>query len=361
MSAVRAGAIVGFGNVAVHGHLPVWQAQPDFRIVAIVDPDPQRQALAGQHLPAARQAAKLHDVLESEALDFIDIATPPAGHAEAILAAARRGVHVLCEKPLTTSPREYGAIAAAVSAAGTVVHTVHNWKYSEAFSTVQALLAGGAIGALRRLSFETERTGCAATIGDNWRLDPSVAGGGILVDHGWHLFYLLPALAGERPCAIRAVVERRRYVDAGVEDTAHCVIDLPSATADLNLTWAGTRRRTCWRFEGTAGTLTLDDDRLRLDTPRRHEERTLGTALSSGSHHPDWFAGVVASFRRELDDPAVRGANQAEAELCLLLLSLAYASSASGGRTLTVPGRAHELEEANGVAGHRTHLAADRG
>jgi hypothetical protein len=39
----------------------------------------------------------------------------------------------------------------------------------------------------------------------------------------------------------------------------------------------------------------------------------LTTALSAGSHHPEWFGGVVDAFRNELDDPAARGTNQAEA------------------------------------------------
>jgi hypothetical protein len=59
--------------------------------------------------------------------------------------------------------------------------------------------------------------------------------------------------------------------------------------------------------------------------------------LSAGSHHPDWFNGVIDELRAEIDGTAQRGRNQAEAEMCLLLLHQAYASSAQKARALSIP------------------------
>jgi predicted dehydrogenase len=361
MSGVRRGAIIGFGNVAANGHLPGWVARSDVQIVAVVEPDPQRQALAARMLPEARRYARAEEALAAEALELVDIATPPAGHAKAIAAAARHGVHVLCEKPLTVSLQEYAEIAAAVQRSGVVLHTVHNWKYAEAFLKVHALLSSGTIGGLRRMSFETERNGCASATGDNWRILPAIAGGGILVDHGWHTFYLMTALAGERPRRIRAHVERRRYTDAAVEDTATCSIEFGACTAEVRLTWAAERRRTRWRFEGSDGEVTVEDDHLVVVTRRSREVQPLATALSSGSHHPEWFGGVLESFFHEIGDPTVRGRNLAEAEVCTLLLNLAYASSADGARLLDVPSRIVGAEEGDSVRGHRADSPAHGG
>src|SRR5262249_15111178 len=163
----------------------------------------------------------------------VDIAAPPCAHAPAILAAANAGVHVLCEKPLTTSWDTYVTLRDAARRAGIVLHTVHNWKYSEAFRVVDQLLTDGAVGALSAIAFDTARNGCAAATAENWCVRAAVAGGGILVDHGWHAFYLALALARERPLGIRAALDRRRYVDAEVEDTAFCAITFPSLTAEI--------------------------------------------------------------------------------------------------------------------------------
>ena len=347
MTPPRNGAIIGFGNVAANGHVPGWRERRDFRIVAVSDCDPQRRAAAAELLPGVRTYATTEELLGAEQLDFVDIATPPAFHAPAIIAAANAGVHVLCEKPLTSSVEEYREVRAAVTRAGVVLHTVHNWKYSEAFRAVQRLLAQGAVGALNAISFDTARNGCAASDGD-WRMRASTAGGGILVDHGWHAFYLLLALANEQPARIRAALERRRYVDAEVEDTAVCTIDFPSLVADIRLTWAASERRTCWQLVGNDGRLTIDDDRLVVQRQGTQQSQVLKTALSTGSHHPEWFAGVVDSFCRELDDPDARGTNQVESEWCLLMLSLAYASGAQESRSLDVPARS-DLFEGSGV------------
>lgn len=342
-TAPRRGGIIGFGNVAAHGHLPGWRDAGGFEISAVADPDPARRALAGELIPGVRTYAESDELLQRERLDFVDIATPPAGHAPAITAAAAAGVHVLCEKPLTTSWDEYVALRDATRRAGIVLHTVHNWKYSEAFRVVSELLADGALGALTAISFDTARNGCAAATADNWRVRASVAGGGILVDHGWHAFYLLLALAQERPLRVRATLERRRYVDAEVEDTALCAVDFPSLAAEIRLTWAASERHTRWQLVGRDGELTIDDDRLVLHGRTEHTRR-LTTALSAGSHHPDWFSGVITEFGRALDDPTGQAANRAEAELCVLMLNLAYASGAQQSRTLDIPAPAAALE-----------------
>lgn len=349
-TATRRGAIIGFGNVAAHGHVPGWRDHADFEIVAVADPDPARRALAAELIPAVHVYASGDELLQHERLDFVDIATPPTAHGPWIIAAANAGVHVLCEKPLTTSCREYAALRAAARRAGVVLHTVHNWKYSEAFRTTQQLLTDGALGALRAISFDTARNGCAATTADNWRVRASIAGGGILVDHGWHAFYLLLALANERPLRIRAALERRRYLDAEVEDTALCAIEFPSLTAEIRLTWAASERHTRWQLVGDDGQMTIDDDRLVMQGPGAEHSHRLTTALSAGSHHPDWFSGVIDEFRQELDDPTVRGANQAEAELCVLMLNLAYASGAQDSCALDIPAHSDAFERSVGDA-----------
>jgi len=90
---------------------------------------------------------------------------------------------------------------------------------------------------------------------------------------------------------------------------------------------------------GDDGDLVIDDDRVVMRGKGAPQSHQLSTALSAGSHHPEWFAGVLESFRREITDPGARGFNQAEAEWCLMMLNLAYASDAQNSRPLDVPRR----------------------
>jgi predicted dehydrogenase len=332
MSRPLRGAILGFGNVAEQGHLEAWRAREDVELIAVAEPDASRRAHAAALLPGIACYEDPGELLRRERVDFVDIAAPPALHASLIGAAAAAGAHVLCEKPLVVSLEELTRVRDAVARAGVTLFTVHNWTYSEPFRRVRALLDAGAVGPLASVAIEVLRDGCAAAAGAGWRTRGALAGGGILVDHGWHTFYLVLGLARERPRSIRARLERRRYVAADVEDTADCTIAFPTVTARIELTWAGRERRTHWQLRGGAGEIEVEDDRISVRRGGRTETFACAESLSEGSHHPEWFGAVIDAFRREIDEPGARGANLAEAEQCLRLLAGAYASAADAGR-----------------------------
>lgn len=331
------GAIVGFGNVAAEGHLPAWRQHKLSTIVAVCDPSEARLALAAEALPAARRYATVDELLLNERLDFVDVATPPASHTAIVLAALAKHVAVLCEKPLTTRWEEFRQIRSAARAARAVVFTTHNWKYAPIIRTAKRALRRGDLGAVSHVRLETIRTAPPSDAGSEstWRLDPAAAGGGILVDHGWHAFYLACHLADAQPVAISAVTSQRKFTTAGVEDTAECTIEFPSARAEILLTWAGDARRNTGIVTGSLGTLTIADDTLITAIGERPPVETrFAQPLSAGSYHPDWFATMLDDFHAELHDPAVRGNNFREAEACCRLLERGYQSSASGGARL---------------------------
>jgi predicted dehydrogenase len=330
MNAPLRGALIGFGSVAEHGHLPAWLARDDMHLVAVVEPDPARQVRGRALLPDATFHRDVRDLFANVALDFVDIATPPALHTQLIAAAALAGVHIVCEKPLAVSLEEHRRACDAVTRAGVTLFTVDNWKYSEPFRRVRTLVDDDAIGPLTAVRFEVTRDGCARSATDGWRTRRELAGGGILVDHGWHAFYLMLELVKERPSAIRVQLAQRRYVDADVEDSAQCTIEFPSVIGRLDLTWAGHERRTRWQLQGRDGDIDVTEDRVLVRRAGRTESFICAESLSASSHHPEWFGGVIDAFRREILEPAVRGENLAQAEQCVQLLSMAYSRQADG-------------------------------
>jgi predicted dehydrogenase len=331
------GAIVGCGNVAVHGHAPAWKADRHFSIHAVCDPDEARLAAAAELFPEARRYPGVDELLAAERLDFLDIATPPSTHGEIVLKAAAQGVHVLCEKPLTVSVDECNHIRSAASAGHVVVFTNHNWRYAPIFRTAKRVLRRGEIGRITHVELQTLRTQPPADAGDGgtWRLDPAQAGGGILVDHGWHAFYLaLYALEAE-PIAVAARTARRKFVTSEVEDTANCTVEFDGTTVEIFLTWAADERKSSARFTGSQGSVEVADRTLVVRVGERAPAETaFAQALSAGSYHPDWFAAMLDDFREELYEPKLRGANFREAETCCRLLELAYRSSAQDGARL---------------------------
>ncbi len=333
------GAIIGLGNVAVHGHLPGWLARRDVEFVAAVDVSPTRRPVLEGLLPRARWYDSVEALLAAEALDFVDVCTPPAAHAAAVRAALGRGLHVLCEKPLVCTPDDLGSLAALAASTGRALWTVHNWHHAPIVREVRRLVRGGAIGAVRRCLWQVLRTKPAvAGDGDanNWRLDPAVAGGGILVDHGWHAFYVLHGWLGQTPTRLAATLETRRHMQWPVEDTAAVRLEFPDMTAEVFLTWAADVRHNRVELDGTEGAIQVDDDTVVLRRNGSERRWTFPAGLSGGSHHADWFDGVASGFVAEATGSGPRGANLAEASLCVTLLSSAQASSRGGGDALAV-------------------------
>ena len=333
---MRRGGIIGLGNVAVHGHLPGWLDRPDVLIAAAADARPGQRAECSRLLPGARWYDSPDELLEGEPLDFVDICTPPSSHATFIQRALDRGLHVLCEKPLVSSREEFGAVARAASRAGRIVHTVHNWHHAPMIRRTTELVKDGSIGQLRHVLWETLRTRPAVT-GDgkdlNWRVDPAVAGGGVLTDHGWHVGYVVPAWLGARPTTVAARLETRRHTAFAVEDTAAVRLGFPEATVDILLTWAAKERRNRVELEGTEGRIDLVDDTIVLSRGGAEGRFTCPPALSDGSHHPDWFHQVAEDFLACMAAGKLAG-NLAEAGLCVEIEALARQSSLRGGDAL---------------------------
>jgi predicted dehydrogenase len=329
------GAVLGVGNVALNAHVPGWLARPEVELVAAADVCPGGREAFLASVPGARWYASADELLRAEELDFVDVCTPPATHGPLIAHALRLSLHVLCEKPLVTRGEELDVLTSVAAHAGRTLYTVHNWVHAPILARAIELTRDGAVGRVRHCVWRTLRSRPALAVG-NWRKSAELAGGGILVDHGWHAFYVIAALLGADPEAVRARLTNQLDPGTELEDTAEVEIGYRTGTAHVFLTWAADERRNLLEVSGTEGRLLLDGDVLelsRVDTPAV-ERWTFEKPLSEGSHHPEWFDGVARGFLREMADPETRGRNLEEASLCLSLLSLARASSRVGGEWL---------------------------
>jgi predicted dehydrogenase len=333
------GAIVGYGNVAEAGHMSFWRASPEAEVVAIADSDPGRRRLFANSVPGGHGYEHITEMLTAERLDFVDICTSPSSHAGLIELALAAGLHVLCEKPLTIAAIDTVRIAKQAATAGRVVHTVHNWLAAPVNRKVSSLLDAQEIGQVRLIEWSTLRTGPAVTVKDgakgNWRLDPQIAGGGILIDHGWHALYCVMKWAGTGARAIEARLENRRYFDLGVEDTATLKIDFGTVEGRIHLTWAAEDRANSVTVIGTRGRIDVEGAEVKLTRGTDVLIWTCPPSLAQGSHHPEWFADVENQFLALVGGTA-RG-NILDAVQCSVLIDCAQHSSANGGRRVALP------------------------
>ena len=169
------------------------------------------------------------------------------------------------------------------------------------------LVREGAVGAVRRVRWETLRSQPAVAAGEkgNWRVDPAQSGGGILVDHGWHALYVLRAVARRLAAdACRPGSKPASTASSAIEDTATVRLDWNGAECEVFLTWAAPERRNRVTIEGERGRLSLDGGRLALAGGEASQRPWDLPSIAEGSHHPEWFRGVVEEFLGEVGEPA---------------------------------------------------------
>src|SRR5438045_3728030 len=104
-SVVRVG-MIGIGGMGTAGHMSVFERSGAARVVALCDVNPVSVAAAAEKFGISSTYTDYRSMLEQEQLDMVDVATPNVVHAEISIAAAKRGVHVLCEKPLAMNRHE---------------------------------------------------------------------------------------------------------------------------------------------------------------------------------------------------------------------------------------------------------------
>jgi predicted dehydrogenase len=253
-------------------------------------------------------------------IDFVDICTPPSRHGEVILGALARGYNVLCEKPLVLDLAELEQVRSVAAEAELAVVPVHNWKYAPIVGRATEALRADAVGSLREIEIETLRIeDCAAADPNNpnWRRDPALAGGGILMDHGWHAIYLARHWFGEDPAGIEVELHRSAV---GIEDEARLTLHFPTGRAKIFLTWRAKARRNTIRLKGDRGTIAMEDDVLKIGA----EAIPFQSALSAGSHHADWFAAMLPDVIDSFRSTTRARAEFEEAAVCLSTIRRAY-------------------------------------
>ena len=215
LACCRARRIIGLGNVAV--------ARPPARLAAAAGrrdrrrhrhAAPARAGRAPARLPAARWFDSAEALLADTRLDFVDICTPPSSHARLIRAALdARPARALREAPGAVGRRARRREPAGRERRLRAAHRPQLAPRADRRGAPAELLRAGDDRPARpgRLADAAHPArGGRRRPGDNWRLDPAVAGGGVLTDHGWHVFYVVQRWIGARPPMARAAPGSRR-------------------------------------------------------------------------------------------------------------------------------------------------------
>ena len=224
-------AIVGLGRLALEEIMPAFGEASRARLVAVMSGSPEKAQVVGRQYgiaPARIFGMDDWDKLAADpAIGAVYIVTPNALHREHVIAAAQAGKHVLCEKPMATSSAEARDMVEACRRAGVRLMIAYRCQYEPFNRAATALARSGDWGPIRLIdAVNTQVQGPA----EQWRHDPTMAGGGALPDIGLYCLNAARATTGEEPVEVFARVTGEDPRFRGMDETISFMLRFPSGT-----------------------------------------------------------------------------------------------------------------------------------
>lgn len=146
-SAIRMG-IVGAGTWG-ETHAKIYQAHPASTVVAVCDSNAEKARNLAAKLGISAWYSSYEEMFDTAGLDAVAIVTPDFAHADIAVAAAKRGLHMLIEKPLATTRPDVFRMTDAITGAGVrAMVDLHN-RFSPPFNVARQSVVDGELGVLQ--------------------------------------------------------------------------------------------------------------------------------------------------------------------------------------------------------------------
>ncbi len=275
---------------------------------------PRLVAIAGRDEEAVKEAVLRYGyegyytdwrrMLDDPHVQLFDNGGPNNLHAEPCIAAAEKGKHILCEKPMARSREEAMTMLDAVKKAGVKHMVSFNYRFVPAIRQAYELIRSGALGEI----YHFRAVYLQEWISDPdfplvWRLDKKVAGSGALGDLGAHIIDLGRFLVGE-PASVLALTKtfvKQRPLPGGhgvgnvdVDDAFEAVVEFDNGavgTLEASRFSPGRKNYEVFEINGSKGSLRFDLERLNelevywKDAPVK-ETQGFTDVLVTESYHP---------------------------------------------------------------------------
>lgn len=238
----------------------------DMHIVAAADPSPELQQ-AATNAGIAKVFADYQELLDTVALDAVLVMGDNATGVDAALAAAKRGLHIMTEKPLASTYAGALAMYQAAKSAGVVLMV--NWPFAWRADVQHAiaLTKRGKIGNVFSVNYRAahcgpRELGCSPHF-VGWLYDPALNGAGAFMDYCCYGAALDCMLVG-MPSRVTAVAGRLRKTDLAAEDNAVMIMQHQNAISTSTASWTQIGHMTSYEpiIYGDKGTLKASQGKL---------------------------------------------------------------------------------------------------
>ncbi|MEJ7712581.1 MAG: Gfo/Idh/MocA family oxidoreductase [Pyrinomonadaceae bacterium] len=271
--------IIGGGGIS-ESHARAAREIPNLRIAAFYGQNQARVERLAQDF-GARAYNEYDSFLNHHPLDLVAIGSPSGLHADQGIAAARRGLHVLTEKPLDISLVRADALIEECERAGVKLGLFFQDRTATDLRRLKDLIDGGILGRPTLVSARVKWYRAPEYYNSSrWRGTLALDGGGALINQGVHTVDLLLWLLGDVLRISAYTATALHSIEA--EDTCVATLEFANgAVGTLEATTAaypGFPRRV--EISGTEGTIVVEHDRV------------IGVHLQSGATRDELFSSA---------------------------------------------------------------------
>ena len=222
------------------------QEHPSAEMIAFCDTREDALAKLARRYPGAHPTRNVQEILESDDIEAVAIATPVSTHYDLARAALCAGKHVLVEKPLAASASEATELAALAEQRGLVLMPGHTFLYSPPVNCIRDLLLAGELGDIYFVSMSRVNLGLH---------QPDVS---VTWDLGPHDFSMLRYWLDAAPLYVSATC--RRCIIPEIPDVAFIDLEFENGViAHVELSWLAPSKLRRTTIVGSQKMLVYDD------------------------------------------------------------------------------------------------------
>lgn len=218
-------AIVGPGGIARRRVAPAIMADPHSELVAVASRSYERAKEFAELFGIARCYTSLHSMLRDDAIDIVAVLTPNSLHAHQVVAVAKAGKHVFCDKPLATTLIDAKRAVGACNKNNVSLGMNFEFRNLASFQFMKEVILSGRLGDIRAIRVEASN---GVHELDGWRADRSLAGWGVTASIGAHLFDLVRFLLDSELEEVAALFDTGGGIVETLETSAMVVMRMRS-------------------------------------------------------------------------------------------------------------------------------------
>ena len=212
--------IIGSGTIAGF-HAKAIESMPNAKLISISGSNYKKTSeLAAKY--NCKAFTNYEEMLLSDEIEIVTIATPSGAHMEPTIEAARNSKHVICEKPLEISLERIDKMIEAHAKTGTYLGGIFNYRFNDTIRVLKTAVDQERFGAISYAAVEVPWWRNENYYKSNWRGTWKLDGGGALMNQSIHMIDILQHLLGPVSSLQGYIATLGHSIE--VEDTAAAVL-----------------------------------------------------------------------------------------------------------------------------------------